>query len=117
MSCTTGGWKTKNRTTQVLVGVAILGSLLVLFLLSQPPDAAHPSSHFSGAIATPTIPRPTLVPAVVAPKPIAAPVAPIAVATAPAGPSPVLRSERVWRLRVFGITVFRYDTKVEGPRK
>ncbi|WP_264317377.1 hypothetical protein [Acidithiobacillus caldus] len=32
-------------------------------------------------------------------------------------PSTVLRSERIDSLRVFGVTVFRYVTRIEGPRK
>jgi hypothetical protein len=121
MSCMTDGWETKTRIRRVpvvLAGAAILGSLLVLFLLSQPTDAAQQPSHFGG-VGVPTVHPPALVPAVVAPKPIAAPVAPIAAPAATEVSFPALRlqSERIWRLRVFGFTVFRYDAKVERVGK
>jgi len=105
MSCMIGGRETRLTP---LAGVGILVASVACLvwgfvLFSQSHAAAHQPSHFT-PIASPTIPVQA---AVVAPTPIAT----------TAIPSTVLRSERIASLRVFGVTVFRYVTRMEGPRK
>ncbi len=112
MSCVTDGRET---WLTPLAGVGILVASVVCLsggfvLLSQSHAAAHQTSQ-PGEIVHPVPIAPPAIPA------IAAVAAPSPIATTAAISSTVLRSERIASLRVFGVTVFRYDTKVEGPRK
>jgi hypothetical protein len=88
----------------VVASVACLAWGFVLF--SQSHTAAHQSPRLT-TIAPPAMPVMPVQAAVAAPTPIAT----------TAIPSTVLRSERIASLRVFGVTVFRYVTRIEGPRK
>ena len=92
--------------------VAVAGSGVVLSVQNSQSHAAMiappaPGTHLA-PIALPAMPVMPAQAAVAAPTPIA---------TTATIPSTVLRSERIASLRVFGVTVFRYVTRMEGPRK
>ncbi len=91
--------------------VAVAASGVALFVLPSQSHAAMiappaPGTHLA-PIAPPAMPVMPAQAAVSAPTPMAT----------TAIPSTVLRSERIASLRVFGVTVFRYVTRIEGPRK
>lgn len=80
--------------------VAVAASGVALFVL--------PSQSHAAMIAPPAMPVMPAQAAVAAPTPMVTTAIPS---------STVLRSERVSSLRVFGVTVFRYVTRIEGPCK
>jgi len=91
----------------VLIPVVMGFALLLMVLLSQ----RHAPAHSVRAIpVAATVARPLPAPAAAKAPP---PVELVATKSSPLA----LQSERIWRLRVLGIAVFQYVSKVEGPRK
>ncbi|MGK9452178.1 hypothetical protein ACSSZE_13130 [Acidithiobacillus caldus] len=91
----------------VLIPVVMGFALLLMVLLSQ----SHAPAHSVRAIpVAPSVARPLPAPtAAKAPPPVEL------VTTKPSRLAP--QSERIWKLRVLGVEVFQYVSKVEGPRK
>ena len=92
-----------KRGAILVAAMAAIALLLLTILPSQSPSSVHRASVVAPVPAE-------MVPTAIQATSTAAPAVPKA-------PTPALQSEHVWRLRVFGITVFRYDAKAEGPHR
>ena len=97
----------EDATLGFVVGPPEPASAIALLLLTILPSQSPSSVHRASVVAP--------VPAEMVPTAIQA--TSTAAPAVPKAPTPALQSEHVWRLRVFGITVFRYDAKAEGPHR
>ena len=109
---------TRPKEAAILAGaVAAIGlMLLILYIQSHSPVHQTPKSGTS-MVPAPSLSMPIQQAPTVAPASAGIAVPAIPAPTGQKAPSLALQFERVWKLRVFGFTVFRYDAKVEGPRK